>query len=177
MAINSKAEARALTSEENDLVDQTRHPALQDLSDSDIGKLVALLRERRNRAQSQANQQRREMRRKSEPKGAAPAAGDTGNRLKTQVLAKAMARLNSESTRRKQLAARIDLRASARKALEMKKEAEKDESAYNTRHAHDGMRAIKSQKRQDLIRPMERGRQRKAGAVAQARRDARQAEA
>jgi hypothetical protein len=96
--------------------------------------------------------------------------------LKTQILARSVARLNTEITRRKQMAANVALRASAQKALVLKKAAEKPEGDYNTRHAHTGMRANESRKRESLVRPMERGRQRKAAAIAQAHRDTRQAE-
>lgn len=174
MGTSSKAEARALTNEELALINQTRHPSLQDLSDRELANLVAQLRERRDRAQTLAHQQRRELRRKSEPKGATPAAGDRGNRLKAQILAAAVTRANDETKRRQRMAAQIALRASARKALGLKMESQKTEGDYNTRHAHNGMRAIANRTRENLIRPMERGRQRKAGAIAQARRDSRQ---
>jgi hypothetical protein len=63
---------------------------------------------------------------------------------------------------------------SARKALAMKEaNADNGGAAFNSRQAHDGMRNVASQRRKDLIRPMERGRLRKAAAVAQAKRDAR----
>jgi len=70
--------------------------------------------------------------------------------------------------------AKIQMVENMRAALARRKEAksEKDES-FNTRQAHAGMHSIESTKRKDLIRPMERGRLRKASAVSQAKRDAR----
>lgn len=174
MAISTKAEARALTSEELDLVKQTHHPALQDVSDSDLSKLLSLLRERRNRARDQKSQQRRELRGKSAPKGATPAEGYKGNKVKAQLLAAAVARANNEARRRKTMAANLAMRSSARRALSMKQDADNQSPDINSRHARRGMRANPSERREDLVRPMERGRQRKAGAVAQAKRDARE---
>jgi hypothetical protein len=71
--------------------------------------------------------------------------------------------------------AAVDQVESARKALAMKQAnaADKGGPPINSRQSHAGMRDIRSQKRQQLINPMERGRLRKAAAVAQAKRDAR----
>jgi hypothetical protein len=84
-----------------------------------------------------------------------------------------MRRLNGEHERRRRLAARIDLVENARNALARKQMTSKRDADFNARHAHEGMRSVESRKRKDLVRPMERGRQRKAAAVAQAKRDAR----
>ena len=61
MAITRKTEERALDAEERDLVAKSHHPALQELSDRDLAQLVKLVRERRDRAKTQANQRRREI--------------------------------------------------------------------------------------------------------------------
>lgn len=174
MAITRKEEKRALSADESALVDKSRHPALQALSDEELASLVKLMRQRRDKAQTQAHQRRREMRGKGEARGAAPAAADEGSRLKVAVLATAMRRLNSEVERRRRMAASLPLAENARKALAMK-QAEGDDKGhgFNTRHAHKGMRNAASQRRKDLVRPMELGRQRKAAGVAQAKRDAR----
>jgi hypothetical protein len=75
--------------------------------------------------------------------------------------------------RRQQLAASMQQIENSRRALAMKQQAEAREPDFNTRHAHSGMRAVESGKTKNLIRPMELGRQRKAGKVAQAKRDTR----
>ena len=84
----------------------------------------------------------------------------------------AMRRLNSETERRRRMAAKTSLVENAEKALAMKQTSEKG-SAFNSRHAHEGMRNKPSRRRQNLIRPMELGRQRKAASIAQAKRDGR----
>jgi len=170
MALSRKQEERALSADERDLVSQSHHPAVQQLSDQALNQLTKLLRERRDKASSQANRQRREMRGKGAPKGAGHAKGDHGTRLKAQVLANAMRRLNGEAERRRQMSARMAQVASAQRALDLKRSAE-NAADFNTRHAHAGMRDIARTKRESLIRPMERGRLRKANAVAQAKRD------
>ena len=172
MAISRREEARALSTDEQELVVKSHHPAVQELADADLGDLVKLLRERRNKAQAEAHRRRREMRGKGAPKGATASKADGGSQLKLEVLAMAMRRLNGEAERRRQLAARASLISNARKALDSKQAAAKGPD-FNTRTAHRGMRAVANQKAENLVRPMERGRQRKAAAVAQAKRDAR----
>lgn len=174
MANTRKEEARALDAEERDLVAKTHHPALQELSDQDLSQLVKLTRERRDKAKTMANQRRREIRGKAAPKGATPSKSDDGSKMKLAVLAMAVRRLNSEVERRRRMRAAITHVESARKALAMKQASAGDGgAAFNSRQAHGGMRNIASGRRQRLIDPMERGRQRKAAAVAQAKRDAR----
>jgi hypothetical protein len=173
MATSRKHQARALSTEERELVDKTHHPVLQELSDRDLAQLGALVRERRNRAQTEAFRQRREMRGKAEAKGARAAAGNTGTVLKGDVLAKAMRRLNAETERRRSLIANTALVTSAQKALEMKQAHEMHEPTFNSRTARDGMRNTPNRRGPDLVRPGERGRLRKANAVSQARRDSR----
>lgn len=173
MAVSRKQEERALSADEWKLVQNSHHPAVQQLSDAELRDLLKTVRERRDRAQSEAHRKRREMRGKAAPKGTQPATKDDGTRAKLGVLAMSMRRLNGEHERR-QLAARIDLVESARLALALKQGKKTERPAdFNARHAHSGMRAVESTKSKSLIRPMERGRQRKAAAAAQAKRDAR----
>ena len=107
------------------------------------------------------------------PKGAVASKTDGGSQLKLAVLAMAMRRLNGEAERRRQLAASVSLIENARKAFAMKQGAAPEGPAFNSRTARKGMRSVANQRAQDLVRPMELGRQRKAAKVAQAKRDAR----
>lgn len=172
MAITQKDEARALNTDERTLVEQSHHPALQALPDEELYNLVRLMRDRREKAKTQANQRRREMRGKSAPKGASASRGDEGSKFKLAILAMAVRRLNSEVERRHRMAARLKLRENAERALALKQTKETSGQPINMRHAHEGMRNLASTRQQDLIRPMELGRQRKAAAIAQAKRDA-----
>lgn len=173
MAISRKEEARALNADERELVEKSHHPEIQHLSDAELHDLVKLMRDRRDKAQTDVFRRRREIRGKGVPKGAKPVTGDAGSRTKLAVLAMAMRRVNAEVERRQQLAASMQQIENSRRALAMKKKAQTKAADFNTRHAHSGMRAVESQKTKDLIRPMELGRQRKAGQVAQAKRDSR----
>jgi len=174
MAISRKAEERALDADERDLVASSHHPALQDLPDAELSRLVGLVRDRRSKARDRAHQRRREMRGKSEARGATPSGRDDGSNAKLAVLAMAMRRLNSEQERRRRMAGKASLVEAAREALAMKEASLGSAPAdFNSRHARTGMRSKANTRPDDLIRPMERGRLRKVASVAQARRDAR----
>jgi hypothetical protein len=108
MAPTRKEEARALDRDEQELVERSHHPAVRELDDAALLELLRRVRERRDRAQALARQQRRELRGKAAPRGATPTTGDAGARLKHEMLAKAVRRLNAEHERRRQKAARQD---------------------------------------------------------------------
>lgn len=180
MAIARKDEARALDEGERELVARSYHPAVQELDDAELAELVRLVRERRDRAQRLASQRTREIRGKGAPRGATPSTGDAGSKTKVAVLATAMRRLNAEVVRRQEMAASVALVASANRALEMKLAAAGGggSGGPNSRAQWRAQRLAQGQRpgrptSAELMRPMERGRQRKAGAVAQARRDGR----
>ncbi len=172
MSISRRQEARALDKSEQDLVSNTRHPALQDLGDKELSDLIKLVRERRDKARTEMQRRKREIRGKAAPKGAEASTSAVGNKTKLEVLAAAVRRLNAERSRRERMAAQLSQAELSRRALALKHASEED-LPMNTRHAHKGMRNVASDRRENLIRPMELGRQRKAAAVAQAKRDSR----
>ena len=100
MAISRKEEARALDADERELVEKSHHPAVGSVPDKELSDLLKLVRGRREKAKTRAQQHRREMRGKAEPKGATPSSTDLGSKQKLAVLAMAVRRLNSEVTRR-----------------------------------------------------------------------------
>lgn len=171
MAQTRKDEERALNVEEREIVAQTRHPAVQDLADDALNALLKRLRDLRDKASSHANQQRREMRGKSPPKGAEPSSGHAGSSLKATTLSAALKRLNAEIQRRAEMAKNHSLIENAQRALELKMHAQHNNIPFNTRHANRGMHDIPDKEVNSLIRPAERGRLRKASHVAQAKRD------
>lgn len=140
MSRTKREEMRALSKDEHELVSQTRHPAVKDLSEKELDTIVGRLRERRDRAKGIASQQRRELRGKAAPTGAAPATDDAGSGAKRDLLAAALKRANKEATRRRTATARRDLVANARKALSSRQAADKSAPERpETRHADTGM--------------------------------------
>lgn len=108
MAITRKEEARALSSDEQDLVARTHHPAVQEESDSELRDLTRLIRDRRNKARDMAHQRRREMRGKGEARGASASTADAGSRTKLAALSTALRRVNGEMERRRKMSARTE---------------------------------------------------------------------
>ena len=174
MSISRRQEDRALDKAEQELVAKTHHPALQELADKELSSLTRLVRERRDKARGEVQRRKREIRGKAAPKGAEAATSATGNKVKLEVLATAVRRLNAERSRRERMASQVKQAELSRRALKLRQEAAPDEDVpANTRHAREGMRDVASTRHRSLLRPMERGRLRKAAAVAQAKRDSR----
>lgn len=173
MSISRRQEDRALDKAEQELVARTHHPALQDLADKELSSLTKLVRERRDKARGEVQRRKREIRGKAAPKGTEAATSAAGNKIKLEVLATAVRRLNAERSRRERMASQVKQVELSRRALKLKQASPDEDAPKNTRHAHQGMRKVASTRRDSLIRPMERGRLRKAAAVAQARQDSR----
>src|SRR5512135_2089862 len=173
MARSPKQEARALSADERELVAKSRPPALQSLTDSALATLLKRTRERRNRARTVADRQRRELRGKARARGAAPSKTDEGSRLKLSVLTTALQRVDAETQRRCRAKAKTSLVASARKALALKQKAGGATAPSTKRNASTGLRGKARVTVQDHVPRSTRGRVRKQVARAQAKRDAR----
>jgi hypothetical protein len=173
MPKSPKQEARALSADERELVAKSRPPALQALTDTQLATLLKRMRERRNRARTVADRQRRELRGKTRARGATPSKADEGSRLKLSVLTTALQRLDAETQRRRRAKAKTSLVASARKALTLKQKAGRAAAPSTTRSANAGLRGKARVTAQNHVPRSTRGRVRKQVARAQAKRDAR----
>lgn len=172
MAIGRGEEARLLSQAEREAVAPTHYPAISDLSEAELREARRRLREMRDRAGDIARQQRREMRRKAEPRGAAPAADNSGTQRKQQVLAAALKRVNRELARREDLTqGNSALVESARRALAMKRAARHRHHPAAGRTADEGMRATPSGRPTVSPDPREIGRVSQFVRSAQVRRD------
>ena len=141
MARTRKDEQRLLSRDEFQLAQQTRHPAIKSIGDSDLSSLTRRLREQRDRASDIARRQRREMRGKSAPTGQRTATDDTGTREKRDVLAAALKRANKESERRRRQSGKDELVANSRRALTLKRQGAK-QARPTSRTANEGMRPL-----------------------------------
>jgi hypothetical protein len=99
MSIARKTEHRILAESEREIVERTHYPAICNLSQEDLAETRRLLRTYRDKARDIAQQQRREMRGKAEPRGGAAARDNAGTVTKQQVFAQALKRVNRESGR------------------------------------------------------------------------------
>ncbi len=173
MARSPKQEARALTADERELVAKSRSPALQALTDTQLATLLKLTRDRRNRARTVAQRQRREIRGKAAARGATPSQADEGSKLKLSVLTTALQRLDAEALRRRRTKAKTSLVTSAKKALALKQKAGRVAPPSSTPGARTGLHGKARITVQDHVPRSTRGRVRKQVARAQAKRDAR----
>ena len=173
MSMSRKTEARLLSDEERGLVASSRPPAIQALTDAELSRLAALLRERRKRARDIANRQGREMRGKVPPAGVKGATRSDGSKLKAEALSAAVKRVNNERVRRAKASAEPSQAALARKALRLKKASGEIKTTPSYRTAGKGMKPIESRHVEDLARRGEIGRVTAYVAAAQAKRDAR----
>lgn len=175
MSIPRDVEARLLSGPEREDVDASRFPRLLELSRADLQALVKRLREQRDRAQTIGRQQRREMRGKSDARGARPARDDLGTAGKAQVLAQALKRANAELARWSEPEPSPETHPTqaelSRKAFAMAQAARAARHPSAGRTAGTGMRSVASDRPTARMDPREIGRVSQATKVAQARHD------
>ncbi len=100
MSIATKTERRLLTQSEAEIVEPTHYPAICSIPGDELEARRRLLRGYRDKARDVASQQRREMRGKGKARGAVSARDNTGTRMKQQIFAQALKRVNKEIARR-----------------------------------------------------------------------------
>lgn len=175
MAITKKQEERALSADEKELVGMSGVRASRSLTDGELGRLVKLLRTKRDRAKTVAERQRREMRGKSRARGATPAKDDDGSQLKLMILSAALIRLDNETGRRATAKAKESMIASAKKALALKQKAKPARAKAKTASTttKGGSRGKARVVVESHVPASVRGSVRTQNARAQAKRDAR----
>lgn len=176
MSISIGDERRWLSADEAEVAARSHMPALREMSDGELTETLRLLREWRDRARDTARQQRREMRGKSAPRGARPAADNTGTTLKKEVLSGAVRRLNKERQRRREEADRESMQERLQRALERRQAMQAKRRARipaGGRSAREGMSSTPSDERSVKPDPRETGRVSQFVKSAQARRDSR----
>lgn len=171
MSISATDEKRLLAADELELVSLSHYPDISTLGRDELGEMAKRLRNLRNKARDVAHRQRREIRGKSEPRGARPARDNSGTEMKRRVLGNALKRVNRELARlaaadRKPRQAEI-----ARQALDLKRANRVVHHPRAGRTAHGGMTAKPSTRRTVESDPREIGRVSQFVKNAQARRD------
>ncbi len=175
MAHTRKNERRVLSNDELEFVEKARHPELLDLADADLHQLVHNLRERRDRALSIANAQRRALRGKGGVGKTSYDKADLGNRQKASVLTDALTRARREAARRRADAAREEMVANAHKALELKRNSKLATRPATLPRPNKGMRRNENRRAEDIGSASAAARIQKSVAVAQAKKDGREA--
>ena len=99
MDLSSATERRALSNVEFDLVRQSHHLAVRGLCRNQLGDLPRRVCEQRDRARDISRRQRRELRAKSEPRGAVAGTSNSSTNLKAPILVNALTWLKDELAR------------------------------------------------------------------------------
>jgi hypothetical protein len=171
MSTPISTEKRMLTATEFEVVEQSHYPTILELSKEGLSDSLKRLRDYRNKARDQARQQRREMRGKSEPRGAVAARDNSGTERKGEIFASALKRLGRELSRIKKYESRKIQGDHARRALEMKRRNRIRHHPSSTRTANRPMSVIENPSATVTTDPREIGRVSQFVKVAQARKD------
>lgn len=144
MARVARDDERLLSKDEQDMIAQTRHPAVKMVSDEALVNLVTNLRSARDQARLVGQLRRRQLRGQTARLDIA-AAHDVGTSAKRTLLSAAVKRANKETARRLVADSREALISNAKRALSMKQGAESEASRPPvSRTASDGMHSIPS---------------------------------
>lgn len=164
-------EKRMLTATEFEVVERTHYPAILELPEENLSEIVKLLRDYRDKARDRARQQRREMRGKSQPRGAVAARDNSGTERKGEIFASALKRINRELSRIRKARSRKVQGEHARRALDMKRRNRIRHHPGSGRTASRPMTLIENPNPTVAMDPREIGRVSQAVKVGQARRD------
>lgn len=171
MTVPLSTEQRMLTADEFEVVKQTHHPDIGNLSKSELAETARRLRGYRDKARDVSRQQRREMRGKADPRGARPARDNTGTAIKKQIFVSALRRVSKEIQRLEQAEKRGNQGDLARRALEMKRANRVRHHPGAGRTAAGGIQPNPSERPTVEADPREIGRVSQFVKAGQARRD------
>jgi hypothetical protein len=171
MSVPISTEKRALTATEFEVVERTHYPAICGLSKEALKDNLKLLREYRKKARDRAQQQRREMRGKAEPRGIASASDNSGTERKGEILSGALKRVNRELARLRKAESGGNQSEYARRALDLKRENRVRHHPGSGRTANSSMTVVQNPDATVTVDPREIGRVSQAVKTGQARRD------
>jgi hypothetical protein len=171
MSLPIATERQMLTEPEFEVVKQSHYPEICSLSKDELAAAARRLRDYRNKARDLSHQQRREMRGKTEARGARPAKDNTGTLMKKQIFAGALRRVNRELKRVDRDEQRASQSEIARRALELKRANRVRHHPSAGRTAKRGMRPVPNQIPPGIADPREVGRVSQFVKAGQARRD------
>ncbi|WP_037450046.1 hypothetical protein [Skermanella stibiiresistens] len=171
MGIPISAEKRMLASNEFEIVERTHYPNICGLSKKELSDVLRVLRDYRSKARDRAQQQRREMRGKAEPRGIAPASDNSGTETKRKIFTGALKRVNRELARIEKAETDEGQSDIAKRALELKRQNRVRHHPSSDRTANGSMKMVENQKAPATLDPREIGRASQSVKDSQARRD------
>lgn len=171
MSITASTEKRLLSADEHELVAKTHYPHVSALDRDDLVAARSRLRTFRDKSRDIAHRQRREIRGKSDLRGARPASDNSGTQMKRRIFASALKRINRELSRFAAAERKPGQADFARRALELKRANRVRHRPPSSRTARGGMTPIPSSRPTVESDPREIGRVSQFVKNAQARRD------
>jgi hypothetical protein len=166
-----KFEISILKHDEQEIIRDTHHPAVGELSRDRLEHLRARLRDIRDKERTFARHQQREAKGKAEPRGKSFSGTAEQATQRKQVFVAAIKRVNKELKRIQQFEARKELGEAAKRALALRR-AQQFPRLPNDPSPREGMRSIPSRRRNMRVPPSKIGTVSQANKRAQARRDA-----
>jgi hypothetical protein len=166
-----KFEISLLKHDEQEIIRDTHHPAVGEMSRDRLESLRSRLRNIHDKERTLARHRQREGKGKAEPRGTSFSGTVEHATQRKQVFVAAIKRVNKELKRIQKFEAREELGEAARRALALRR-AQQFARPPNDPSPHEGMRAIPSQRRKMRIPPSKIGSVSQANKRAQARRDA-----
>ena len=165
-----KFENSILRHDEQEIVRDSHHPAVGEMTRERLEGLRLRLRDLRDKERTLARQRQRQAKGKAEPRGGSFSGTAEHAISRKQVFVAAVKRINKELKRVQKFEAKKELGEAARRALALRR-AKQFDRPQNDPSPHEGMRSIPSRRRNIKIAPSKIGRVSQANKRAQARRD------
>ena len=167
-----KFEISILNHDEQEIIRDTHHPAVGEMSRDRLESLRSRLRDIHDKERTFARHRQREAKGKAEPRGKSFSGTAEHATQRKQVFVAAIKRVNKELKRIQKFEAKKELGEAARRALALRR-AQQFSRLQNDPTSHEGMRSIPNSRRNMRIPPSKIGRVSQANKRAQARRDGR----
>ncbi|MGI9520527.1 MAG: hypothetical protein ACR2PG_02655 [Hyphomicrobiaceae bacterium] len=171
MSISCAHERSLLNHDEIELVSQTHHPSIYNLSVEELEEKRSQLRMMRDKERTLARQKQREVRGKAEPRGGSYPGTASKPQHRKQAFSAALKRINKELKRQRALAAKSQNIEAARRALSLRRNANFVHHPQTDAAPDEGPRVIVSQRRRWKVPPAKIGSISQAVKKAQAIRD------
>ena len=165
-----KFEQSLLRNDEQEIVRDTHHPAIGDITRDRLDSLRLRLRDLHDKERTFARQRQREAKGRAESRGGSFSGTAEHAIQRKQVFVAAIKRINKELKRLRKFEARRELGEAARRALALRR-ALQFHRPQNDPSPHEGMRSIANRRRNMKLPPSRLGSVSQANKRAQARRD------
>jgi diadenosine tetraphosphate (Ap4A) HIT family hydrolase len=166
-----KFEISILKHDEQEIIRDTHHPAIGDMSRDKLESIRSRLRDIHGKERTLARHRQRETKGKAESRGSSFSGTAEHATQRKQVFVAAIKRVNKELKRIQKFEAKKELGEAARRALALRR-AQQFARMPNDPSPHEGMHSIPNRRRKMRVPPSKIGSVSQANKRAQAGRDA-----